>query len=254
MKRVKQHINISKLFKLFMLLFVGAGLCLFISTKLVEKHSSVVKDISIKIIGEGDGQFVNEADILDEVLVFIEGQEISNLRELKLSKLEEVLEQAPHVSRADLYVGMLGKLNVKVYQHVPIFRIIDKDNKNVYLSDAGLIFPKSSKYTSKVPVVTGALSVDNQKYITDLLKLNSFIQKEKWLGKLIQQVKVNKLGHYELIPLIGDFTIVLGEMENLENKFNQLYVFYKKALPAKGWNKYKKLDLSFKNQIVCTKK
>lgn len=254
MKRVKQHISTSKLFKAFMLLFVAAGLIFFVSTKLVEKHSSVVKDISISIIGEGDGQFVDEEDVMSEILIYIEGQEITNLKELKLSKLEEILEQESHIARADLYVGMLGKLNVKVFQHVPIFRIIDKDNKNVYLSDAGLIFPKSSKYTSNVPVVTGRLSIENQKYIDDLLKLQSFIQKEKWLGKLIQQIKVNKLGHYEISPLIGDFTIVLGEMENLQSKFEQLYVFYKKALPAKGWNKYKKLDLSFENQIVCTKK
>jgi cell division protein FtsQ len=57
----------------------------------------------------------------------------------------------------------------------------------------------------------------------------------------------------ELIPRVGNHTIILGNVSDLQEKFNKLMIFYKEAMPKVGWNKYKTLNLKYKNQIVCKK-
>jgi cell division protein FtsQ len=54
--------------------------------------------------------------------------------------------------------------------------------------------------------------------------------------------------------MIGPSTVVVGSIDNLDEKFRKLWIMYKKALPYGGWDKYSKIDLQYKNQVVCTRK
>ena len=58
----------------------------------------------------------------------------------------------------------------------------------------------------------------------------------------------------EMIPRIGNHTVVIGNDMFLEEKFNKLSVFYREGLNKKGWDKYSIINLKFKDQVVCTKK
>jgi len=40
---------------------------------------------------------------------------------------------------------------------------------------------------------------------------------------------------------------------NLE-RLDNLYQFYKVAMPLKGWQSYSRINLKFNNQIVCVRK
>ena len=48
--------------------------------------------------------------------------------------------------------------------------------------------------------------------------------------------------------------IHLGELVNVTKKLENLYQFYKQAMPVKGWQTYSDISLKYNNQIVCTKK
>jgi len=45
--------------------------------------------------------------------------------------------------------------------------------------------------------------------------------------------------------------ILFGPMDEIEEKFKKLKLFYKEVLPKKGWNTYSSINLKYKNQIVC---
>jgi cell division protein FtsQ len=53
------------------------------------------------------------------------------------------------------------------------------------------------------------------------------------------------------VPLIGDQKIILGNARRLENKFDRLKTFYKKAMPYVGWQQYRSINLKFNGQVVC---
>ena len=42
--------------------------------------------------------------------------------------------------------------------------------------------------------------------------------------------------------------------ENMEDKFDNLSLFYKSGVQQTGWKKYKEINLKYKDQIVCIKR
>ena len=48
--------------------------------------------------------------------------------------------------------------------------------------------------------------------------------------------------------------IVLGSFADFEEKLDNLRLFYEKAIPKVGWEKYSIISLKYKDQIVCTKR
>ena len=74
------------------------------------------------------------------------------------------------------------------------------------------------------------------------------------MNNQIEQICVFPNKEVELIPRVGRFRIVLGALDDFEEKLNKLRLFYDQAIPKVGWDKYSVIDLKYKNQIVCTKK
>ena len=89
-----------------------------------------------------------------------------------------------------------------------------------------------------------------------LLELNAlirFIQNDDFLNAWIDQIYVNRQSEFELVPRNGAHTIEFGKAENMEVKFNKLMKFYKFGLAHVGWGSYKRINLKYKNQVVCSK-
>jgi len=40
----------------------------------------------------------------------------------------------------------------------------------------------------------------------------------------------------------------------VEDKLTRLKLFYQKALPKVGWEKYSSINVKYRKQIICTKK
>ena len=51
-----------------------------------------------------------------------------------------------------------------------------------------------------------------------------------------------------------DFEVLVGTLENLDQKIKNLKAFYQKAKKDKLLGIYKSVNLQFDNQVVCTKK
>jgi cell division protein FtsQ len=57
-----------------------------------------------------------------------------------------------------------------------------------------------------------------------------------------------------MVPSLGDHTVLIGSVDNLADKLNRLYTFYKKVWVQSGINAYQVLDCRFDGQIVALKK
>jgi cell division protein FtsQ len=68
------------------------------------------------------------------------------------------------------------------------------------------------------------------------------------------QVNIAVNGDFELVPSVGDHLVLIGSVENIEDKLNRLYTFYKKVWVQSGLNAYQVIDCRFDNQIVALKK
>jgi cell division protein FtsQ len=88
----------------------------------------------------------------------------------------------------------------------------------------------------------------------DILELVNFINQDEFWSAMIGQVHVAINGDIILIPKIDEHQVILGSIDNLEEKFKFLYIFYKEALQNVDWRQYSSINLKYKGQIICTKK
>ena len=87
-----------------------------------------------------------------------------------------------------------------------------------------------------------------------MYKFALFLQDDDFWNSQIEQIYVHPNGEVDLIPRVGNHRIALGSLADFGSKLDKLKLFYEKAIPKVGWEKYSVINLKYKNQIVCTKR
>lgn len=120
------------------------------------------------------------------------------------------------------------------------------------MDEDGKVMPLSRKYTSRVMVATGNIS---KKFAcNELYPFVMTLKNDRFWNALIEQIVVTGTDEVNLIPKVGNFRIVLGRLENVDKKMENLRLFLQKGITLKGWNVYKEVNLKFDNQVVCVKR
>ena len=87
-----------------------------------------------------------------------------------------------------------------------------------------------------------------------MLFFSNTIKTDSFFTAQIAQVNIGPNGDFQIIPSLGDHTVLIGSVDNLTDKLNRLYTFYKKVWVQSGINAYQVLDCRFDGQIVALKK
>ena len=86
-----------------------------------------------------------------------------------------------------------------------------------------------------------------------LLEVAKYLDRNSNYAILIDQLYVERDGDIMMVSKLGDNIIELGTADNLDEKFSNLWTFYRKGMPRAGWNTYSKISLKYNGQVVCTK-
>lgn len=238
----------KKLFKISKILFV-LGLVIFVYgfSALRNAHKKI-NDISIKII-HNKHLFITP-NTVDKLLK-------QKLRLLKtktkdgvfLNNLETAVCANKLVKKADVFIGINGKLSVLVEQKTPIARIL-QDMNSFYLDYIGTKMPLSTNFSASVPTISG---ITNSAELKDAYKLAKYIYDDKFLKAQIIAIKLNKNKEFELFVRNDKATILLGKLDNLPKRLNNFKAYFLQASKKEWTKKYKKINLKYSNQVVCTK-
>ncbi|MCK4663688.1 MAG: hypothetical protein KAT68_12530 [Bacteroidales bacterium] len=241
----------------------------FVSAK---RKQILCNEVEVYIIDKTNNNFVEEDDIIS--LINDKGRKIlgTSLDSLNLTKLETLIYNHPSVKKAEIYNTINGKLKIDIKQRKPILRIINYNRESYYIDSEGALMPLSDNYTAHVLVANGDLNEPyllrytkdiisftdydelNRKFVLrDLYFLAKFINDDNfWLAQIEQIFVIGN--EYELIPRVGPQIIEFGNIENYREKFRNLKALYEVGLKSEGWNKYKKINLKYNNQVICTKR
>ena len=242
----------------------------FVSTK---RNETLCNKINVIIIDSLKNKFINKDDI--NILLLSSNKNIlgSQLNIVNTKEIEALVKENTEIKNAEVFISNNGILNVEIDQRNPIMRIINKKGYSYYIDNDGYIMFLSKKYTSHVLIANGNISEyfeigkinrlecdsrnENQRknlLICDLFKLGKYINKNKFWNSQFEQIYVNKDGEFELIPRVGAHIISFGSIENYKMKLRNLKAFYLQGLNNIGWNNYDKINLKYKNQVICTKR
>ncbi len=167
---------------------------------------------------------------------------------LDLNKVESLLNDHDMIENAEVYLNLTGKLKADIVQRKPIGRVVG--NSSFYIDKNGLPMPLSSHYSARVPLLFGF----DKENVVEIYPLVNYIVKDKFLNHHITGISRLSNGKYDLEMRKLDFVVYFGTIENIELKFNNFKAFYKKALKDDKLNDYRKVNLQFGDQVVCTKK
>ena len=171
------------------------------------------------------------------------------ISDIDFVSIEEALNEHPYIKKAEIYSDQKGNVNLFLKNRIPYVRVINNSD-DFYLDSKMTMFPINDNYTENVLIITGEFILTNSK----AKKLITLINNNDFWRSQITQIHFIEEEEVILITRVGDQLIEFGDLDNQEDKLNNLNIFYKKVMPVQGWDKYSKVSLKFNNQIVCTKK
>ncbi|WP_421920627.1 cell division protein FtsQ/DivIB [Marinifilum sp.] len=234
---------------LFWILLLGY---LFVSFSFVndKKGAIILHEIKVKIKDSLDSGFVCFKDVEKIVKKEYPDWKGNSVYAINKEILEEKINQVPYVKKSEVYSSLAGNLVVEIHQRNPIVRVLH--GHGYYIDEEGKKMPLSTKFTSRVLVVSGA--VNEQLIKEELFDLVKFITNDEFWRSQITQIHVTSGKEYILVPRVGAHKIELGRVDHYQKKFKKLYALYTNGFSKTGWNKYKRINLKYENQVVCTKK
>jgi cell division protein FtsQ len=242
---------------------IGAGMITLLLAAIGRKKKELCSNYEITIKGAQNNFFIDKKGI-SKLLAAACGGEIKgqHLTEIKMRKLEELLEDNEWVQNAEIWVDNKNILKVIVTEREPIARIFTTAGRSFYIDSTTKKMSLSDKMSARVPVFTGfpdkKLWTGNDSALAhDIKTISLFIQQNSFWNSQVSQLDITNCGfncwQFEMVPLIGNHTVRLGNAENIEEKFDRLFTFYKQVLSKTGFDKYPVLDVQYDGQIIGVK-
>ena len=250
---------IRKMLQLSAWVLVGCGMITLLAAANSRQQEHLCEEVVVNIKGSGEKFYVEKQDILNQLQKANNGSLIQEpITSFDLTRLESALMTNPWIHEAEMYFDSRDVLHVVVTEREPIARVFTTVGSSYYMDSAGKRMPLMDKVSIRLPVVTNMIAAKrwNSKdsvLVKGLSTLLQFINADPFWTSQITQIDVRPNGSFEMIPLVGNHVIRIGEVENLEEKFHNLFLFYRQVLNKTGFDVYKMIDVQYKGQVIGIK-
>ena len=253
----KYKISYRKIFQVFFTLVISTCCVIaMISASNIESGKKLTS-VEVHIASNKKYHFIEEKQILEEV-ISNRNIDIMNtpVEKIDVKAMERVLEQDPWVAHARLYIDNNRVLQMEVTQRIPLARLFQQNGASFYMDNTLHIMPLAPNFNFYTTVVTNVpvLGSDSLSWMVkkNIATMVRTLQADTFWNAQVSQVIIDSGFTFELMPVLGDQIIVFGDTSRSKEKLNNLYAFYNKVLNRIGWDKYEKLDLRFKNQVIAS--
>ena len=253
--------NYKKIFGNVLWALLGMSTVVLLGAAINIKNGKCCSGVEINIKGVQNNFFISKNEV-DSMLEKLNGNKLTGrtIHSISIAKMEEALQKNPWVKNAELYFDNNEILRVTIIEREPVARIFTKGGSSFYIDSANTILPLSDRFSARVPVFTGfpgtnhMLNKADSSLLNEIKNIGGYILYDPFWMAQIDQVDITDERTFEMIPKIGNNIIVFGNAENYESKFNNLLAFYKQVETKVGWNKYSKINIQYKDQIVAVKR
>ncbi len=257
---------LKKILTISIIAFTALALMALIGVSYHLRSQDYINGVNITIDNNGGVGFLHTTELMKAINP---NDSLLQLRiaDVNTKTIEKILAKNPFIEHVDCYCGLSSGIFVNIRERTPVVRVYEKSNKSYYIDESGYFFPIKKNHAPRTIIANGYLNdlrknefnnVHDSAYATtplvDLYQLANVIREDAFLNAQVSQIYLNSRGEWELVPELGGHIIQLGSLENLNEKFENLRAFYLDLSRRNGWDDYGIINLSFNNQIVCTKK
>lgn len=259
----------KRVFHILIWLIVLAGIGAALAFMQIKHEETICQGFELSIIDDNPDPLIDEASITERIIGATDTLTGKALGDIDLREIHRILQAIPFVLDSDVQTNISGYLSIKVRLRRAIIRVINNKGLSYYIDKEGWLLPVNTGFPSRVMIANGYIndnlskpeenrihysSLDNAPVVAELYAMAMHINQSPFLKRMISQVWVDRKGNYELIPMVGSYTVKLGDGGSMEERFGKLETFYREGAGKAGWIDYKTVDLRYENQIICSKK
>ncbi len=241
MKRWRNIIGLVIIVMYFPIIFSFIG---------VDKRKVVCGEIIPAIKDSVNNRFITPEEIKAIALKKYPNVLGRELQDVNCNDMEVFFKKHPAIYDCEVYYTYGGTLHLDVWQREPLVRVFE-GNISYYLDADGEKMPLFNNHAAHALVAGGYIK--RLPALDDLVIISERINSDSFWKAQIEQVYVDEKGEFILVPRVGDHLIEFGSLEDSDIKFRNLKALYKTGWNTREWNLYKKVNLKYKGQVVCTK-
>jgi cell division protein FtsQ len=257
--------KMTRLFAKVQAYVYALGVLFLMSFAEIRQNNQYCKKAEIIIENQVNNHFIDDNDIVTEVLLGNNNLGLfKKIDSISLKTIEEKLLKNAYIGKAEASRRLDGNLSIKVVLKRPQLRVVRPALPDFYLTEKGERLPLSDKFTARVLTIDGdgcnqlGLNWHGEKLGNDtaeqaLTILVKLTQDPDW-NAMFTHAHINERLEITLYPLLGANEIEFGNPTDAEEKMKYLHWYYKKIIPHRGLDAYRKVSLKFKNQIICQKR
>lgn len=240
--------------------WIGIAVCclLLLIAAVKKKDAQVCRGIDINIHGVHNHFFIDKSDVM-KIIASNSGKDPIGqpISSFDLVGIESALEKDVWIKNAEIFFDNNLVLQASIDEREPIARVFTTGTSSFYIDSARAMLPLSEKFSARVPVFTGfpsearVLSNADSNLLTDIKTISLKLETDSFMNALVQQVAITPSRTFELVPYIGNQVIILGDANDIDQKFNKLSLFYRKIIAKFGWKRYSVINLQYKGQVVA---
>lgn len=216
-------------------------------------------DIQVQIKGADKHAFIDRQDVL-QLIKQNHGEVNAAVHEINLQQIENALVKNSWIQQAELFFDNKNRLIVNITEREPVARVFTIAGNSFYIDSSCRRLPLSTKISARVPMFTSfpdyqkRMTAPDSALLSDVKTMAEYIAADSFFTAQVAQVNITPNRKFEIIPLVGNQLIKIGDAENLDEKFKKLFAFYKQVWAQAGFEKYSVLDVRFSGQLVATKR
>jgi len=233
---------------LYSIVFIAIAVLMGFTSHL--HNNKIVNGLEISVSDYDSLKFINNEVVKRLLSVKYDSILFKENNDIDVSLIEKEVKTLSSVEKVDVSIDVIGKITINIKQKKPVGRIVTA-KYNCYIDVHGNKMPLSQLYSANVPLIDGKVNDEN---IDEIFGLLIYIRNNEVLKEQIVSIRVDKNNEYEFRTRKGNQVIEFGKAENIKAKFEKLLIYYRNTVSDFGWNRYKKINLEFANQIVCTKR
>lgn len=215
----------------------------------------------VKIVSNEQDAFLSQQEIEKMVEEGYQGKIVNErMGKIRLKQIEEILNSSPYMEDAQVSKTFKGKLFVEARLREPIARIINQDGPSIYIDKNGIKFPTRNRHSSHVPLIRGVLYeslTPKDSFACELVKnampVIKYISADPFWKTQISEIYLTQGNELIFYPQVGNLYVEFGEPKRIEEKFENMKLFYDQVVKVVGWNKYKGFSVKFKGQVIGKK-
>ncbi len=225
------------------------GLILFLYSFTSNRNNSR-KLVKTDIVFIGSDDLFIEAETVNKLLIE-NNTNVKSIRkeQVDLNRLEKTLNNHNMIEKSEVFVTVDGVLKTVIKQKTPIVRVITESG-SFYIDYEGNKMPLSDLQSARIPLVSGDKDLIESVELNELFR---YIYNDEFLKKNIIGIQILPNGNVKLANRNYNYIIDFGKAQSIERKFANYKAFFQKASADSTLLQYKKVNLKFTQQVVCTK-